>query len=72
METTTMSIAGAKRDLKRLRENQFVLLPVAQYDALLRRIEDLEDLIDSERIMREYSAGKGRSFEDYLNKRARK
>ena len=72
MVTTTLTIAGAKRDLNALRKNQFVLLPAAQYDALLGRIEDLEDLIDSERALREYRADQGRPFDEYVKGRKAK
>lgn len=41
------------------------LIDCEWYDALLQRLEDLEDLRDMEESLAAYNAGEGRRFRDY-------
>jgi len=45
------------------------VLPLDEYEALLDRLEELEDIIDSRIALAEYQAGQGRSLQAYLAER---
>jgi hypothetical protein len=51
---------------------ELVVLPRLEYEALLERLEDLEDLHASIEAMKEYQSGKFTSFDDYDARRKSK
>ncbi|RPJ03871.1 MAG: hypothetical protein EHM36_11645 [Deltaproteobacteria bacterium] len=53
-------------------ELELVVLPKAEYEALLQRLDDLEDIHDSIESLKEYQAGKRTSFDDYDARRKTK
>jgi hypothetical protein len=48
---------------------ELVVLPRAEYEALLEKIEDLKDLHDSLEALKEYRGGKYISFDRYEARR---
>jgi hypothetical protein len=44
---------------------ELVVLPRAEYEALLQRIDDLKDVNDSIEALKEYQSGKRTSFDRY-------
>jgi len=66
MSEMTLKIVGQKSTTGRLGKDEVVVIPFRKYQALLQKIEDLEDVLDAQRAMVEYRAGKGRPFNDYL------
>lgn len=67
--TATITISGPVETLTGLGTRQAVLLPLNEYEALLDRVEELEDIIDSRIALAEYQAGQGRSLQSYLAER---
>ncbi|MBM3128140.1 MAG: hypothetical protein FJ009_05815 [Chloroflexi bacterium] len=65
----SLKIIGEKTAVAKIGKNDVVLLPLARYQTLMKRLEDLEDLLDSQRSVAEYRAGQGRAFGDYLKER---
>jgi sulfopyruvate decarboxylase TPP-binding subunit len=65
----TITISGPVETLADLGTRQAVLLPLDEYQTLLNRIEELEDIIDSRIALAEYQAGQGRSLQSYLAER---
>jgi hypothetical protein len=51
---------------------ELVVLPRVEYEALLERLQDLEDLHDSIEALKEYQSGKFTSFDDYDARRKSK
>jgi len=68
---TTITISGPAEMLSDLGTRKAVLLPLEEYEALLDRLEELEDIIDSHIALAEYRAGQGRSLQAYLSCQAR-
>jgi len=66
---TTITISGPAETLADLGTRKAVLLPLDEYESLLDRIEELEDIIDSHIALAEYQAGQGRSLQAYLAER---
>ena len=52
--------------LESLGEKKMVLMPLDEYQALMRRIEELEDIRDMLQAEVEYRDGGGRSFREFL------
>jgi hypothetical protein len=48
---------------------ELVVLPRAEYEALLKTIDDLKDVNDSTEALKEYQSGKYVSFERYETRR---
>lgn len=69
MSAMSLKIVGEKTAIAKLGKQDVVLLPLTHYQRLMQRLEDLEDLLDSQRVLAEYRAGQGRAFSDYLKKR---
>ncbi|MBI5034865.1 MAG: hypothetical protein HZB51_30440 [Chloroflexi bacterium] len=69
MSAMTLKIIGEKTAVAKIGKNDVVLLPMARYKNLMKRLEDLEDILDSQRSMSEYRAGQGRAFVEYLKER---
>lgn len=65
----TITISGPSEILADLGMHKAVLLPLDEYEALLDRLEELEDMIDSRIALAEYQAGQGRSLQTYLAER---
>jgi hypothetical protein len=51
---------------------ELVVLPRAEYDALLEKIDDLKDIHDSIEALKEYQSGKRMSFDRYDARRKTK
>ncbi|MBI5649739.1 MAG: hypothetical protein HZC40_04715 [Chloroflexi bacterium] len=66
MSEMTLKIIGQKSMTGRLGKEEVVVIPFRKYQALLQKLEDLEDVLDAQRAMAEYRAGKARPFNDYL------
>lgn len=66
---STITISGSSETLADLGTRKAVLLPLDEYEALLNRLEELEDIIDSRIALTEYKAGQGRSLQAYLAER---
>ena len=62
----TLKIIGEETTIAKLGKDEVVLLPLKKYQTLVRRLEDLEDILDSQRGVAEYRAGQGRPFSAYL------
>ena len=69
MEKVAVTITGSGPMLRQLGQRKAVLLPLEEYEALLGRIEELEDILDSERSLATYQAAEGKSLEQYLAER---
>lgn len=69
MENVAVTITGSSPMLGELGQRKAVLLPLEEYEALVERVEELEDLLDSERSLAAYRAGEGKSLEQYFAKR---
>lgn len=67
--TATITISGPPGTVGNLGTRKAVLLPLDEYEALLDRLEELEDIIDSYVALAEYRAGEGRSLQAYLAER---
>ncbi len=65
----TITISGPPETLASLGTRRAVVLPLDEYEALLDRLEELEDIIDSRIALAEYQAGQGRSLQAYLAER---
>jgi cell division septum initiation protein DivIVA len=52
--------------LESLGEKKVVLMPLDEYQALMRKIEELEDIRDMLQAEVEYRSGEGRSFREFL------
>lgn len=65
----TVTITGPQETLADLGIRRAVVLPLDEYEALLERIEDLQDIVESKVALEEYRLGEGRSLEDYLAER---
>jgi|GEM_PF-881090 len=65
----TITISGPSETLSDLGTRKAVLLPLDEYEALLDRLEELEDIIDSRIALAEYEAGQGYSLQAYLAER---
>ena len=52
--------------LESLGEKKMVLMPLDEYQALMRKIEELEDIRDMLQAEVEYRSGEGRSFREFL------
>ncbi len=65
----TVTITGPRETLELLGQREVILLPLEEYEALLERIEDLEDILESRIALEEYRAGAGRPLEEYLAER---
>jgi hypothetical protein len=72
MAAMTLKIVGQKTAIAKLGKREVVLLPMAKYQALIRHLEDLEDILDSQQSIAEYRAGQGRPFAAYLKERRAK
>jgi hypothetical protein len=48
---------------------ELVVLPMAEYQALLEKLEDLKDVNDSIEALKEYQSGKSISFDHYDTRR---
>ena len=64
-----ITINGPPEALAELGTRKAVLLPLDEYEALLDRLEELEDIVDSRIALTEYQAGQGRSLQAYLAER---
>jgi len=53
--------------LANLNREKIVLMPLAEYQALLDRLEELEDIRDMLQAETSYRAGQGRPFRDFLD-----
>ena len=51
---------------------ELVVLPKAEYEALLEKLENLKDIRDSIESLKEYRTGKRLAFDDYDSQRKRK
>ena len=69
MAAMNLKVGGEKTAVARIGKSEVVLLPLGKYQALLRRLADLEDVMDANRGMAEFRAGHGRPFADYLKGR---
>jgi len=69
MSAMTLRIIGEKTAVARIGKKDVVLLSLTRYRTLMKRLEDLEDILDSQRTIAEYHAGQGRAFSDYLKGR---
>jgi PHD/YefM family antitoxin component YafN of YafNO toxin-antitoxin module len=69
MSAMTLKIIGEKTTVAKIGKRDVVLLPLTRYQTLMKRLEDLEDILDSQRSIAEYRAGQGRTFSDYLKER---
>ncbi len=56
--------------LESLGEKKVVLMPLDEYQALMRKIEELEDIRDMLQAEVEYRSGEGRSFGEFLAENA--
>ncbi len=65
----TVTINGPLEALADLGTREVVLLPLDEYEALLVRLEELEDIVDSHIALAEHKAGQGRSLQAYLAER---
>ena len=72
MPEMTLKVVGQKSVVVRLGKDEVVMIPFRKYQALLQKLEDLEDILDSQRAMAEYRSGKGRPFTEYLRERRSK
>ena len=61
----TVTISGPADVLAELGTRQAILPPLDEYESLLDRIEELEDIVDSHIALAEYQAGQGRSLQAY-------
>ena len=69
MSPITLKVISEKTAVARIGKNDVVLLPLTRYQTLMKRLEDLEDILDSQRSIAEYRAGQERAFSDYLKER---
>ena len=53
-------------------KEEIVLLPLSRYNKLLERMEELEDIKDHIDAMKDYKAGKGKDFREFLNEHKEK
>ncbi len=67
MPEMTLKIVGQKSADLRLGKDEVVVIPFRKYQQLLQKLEDLEDLLDAQRAMAEYRAGKRRPFNEFMN-----
>jgi hypothetical protein len=51
---------------------ELVVLPRAEYDALIEKLDDLKDIHDSAEALKEYRSGKRTSFDRYDARRKAK
>jgi tRNA threonylcarbamoyladenosine modification (KEOPS) complex Cgi121 subunit len=51
---------------------ELIVLPRAEYDALLEKLDDLRDIRDSIEALKEYQSGKRVSFDQYDARRKAK
>ncbi|MCI0478048.1 MAG: hypothetical protein L0Y55_17530 [Anaerolineales bacterium] len=65
----SLKIIGEKTAVAKIGKNDVVLLPLTRYQTLMKRLEDLEDLLDSQRSIAEYRAGQSRAFGEYVKER---
>ena len=56
---------------KRLKSGdlELVVIPRLEYETLLGKMEDLQDIADSREALNQYQSGKGISFEAYDSRR---
>ena len=66
---TITKIDNLSKELKKnyKRKDEIVLLPLSKYNELIERLEELEDMQDHIQAMKDYRAGKGRSFREFLD-----
>ena len=72
---TTTNIKHIKKSIEtRLKSGdlELVVLPKTEYENLLQRLEDLQDIRDSIESLKEYRAGKRTAFDDYDTRRKTK
>jgi hypothetical protein len=72
---TTTSIKHIKKSIEthlRSGDLELVVLPKTEYESLLQRLEDLQDIRDSIGSLKEYRAGKRIAFDDYDARRKTK
>jgi hypothetical protein len=65
---TATTIKNIKKSIQthlRSGDLELVVLPKAEYEALLQQLDDLKDIHDSIESLKEYRAGKRTSFDDY-------
>ena len=72
MAAMTFKVVGGKTAVAQIGKHEVVLLPVRKYQALLHRLEDLEDVLAANRGMSEFRAGHGRPFASYVKERRAK
>ena len=68
-EQATVTITGPVEALQLLGSRQVVLLSLEEYKALQQRIEDMEDILDSEAALAEFRAGQSKSLGQFLAER---
>jgi uncharacterized protein (DUF2344 family) len=68
-EPATLTITGPIETLQEIGARQVILLPLEEYEALQQRIEELEDVLDSDVALAEYRASQGKSLEHFLAER---
>jgi len=69
MTEMALTLSGPEKLLATIGQRRMVLLPLEDYEALLERLEDLEDVLASSHALAEYRAGAGRDFTAYLSER---
>jgi hypothetical protein len=65
-QQATITITGSAETLQTIGARQAVVLPLEEYEALLQRLKDLEDILDSEAALAEYQTGQGKSLDQFL------
>ncbi len=66
---TITQIKNLSKEVKKIykTKEEIVLLPLSRYNKLLEKIEKLEDIKNHVEAMKDYRAGKGRKFREFLN-----